>query len=411
MIDYYKVLNVSPDASLDALNEQRRFLLNAFHPDKFSSPGQEKNLAKALEKTKEINAAWDVLKTPASRSDYDRQRAAEKERQRAATAPPPQPQRPAQNPQPPPPRPAAGATAPEAAVKSKSTPAEEEEAIKYCLEIMRETGQASATLFQRRFRIGYARAARLIAMLESRGIVGPDQGSNEREILVDLGPRPRPVSSQAPAPVSVPATQNLENERRRLLAEQQLLQAQLRLQQVAAARPIARRRRPLLANFGCLQGCGCLILGVVGLMFFSALSRSCTQTKNTPPVAVTDTSTQTLPAAPLNPGSGSSSPSPAVRRALPVFSSGSTASSQRVLPANTTVSGFYAVTGIAKNDALNVHGGPGSNYEVIAKLPNGYQGVQIVGASVMNGTTEWVQINFKNQSGWVTKAYLKAQQP
>ena len=35
MIDYYKVLNVAPDASTEALNEQRRFLLNAFHPDIF----------------------------------------------------------------------------------------------------------------------------------------------------------------------------------------------------------------------------------------------------------------------------------------------------------------------------------------------------------------------------------------
>ena len=111
----------------------------------------------------------------------------------------------------------------------------------------------------------------------------------------------------------------------------------------------------------------------------------------------------------MNPSGGGNGPSPGVRRALPVGGSDPAASTQRVLPANTTAPGLYAVTGIAKNDALNVHSGPGSNYEVVAKLPNGYQGVQVFGASVMNGTTEWVQINFKNQSGWVTKAYLKAQ--
>lgn len=70
MIDYYQVLDVSPDASPEALKAQYRFLLKAFHPDKFSGAGQEKNLAKAEERTKEINAAYEVLRNPASRNAY-----------------------------------------------------------------------------------------------------------------------------------------------------------------------------------------------------------------------------------------------------------------------------------------------------------------------------------------------------
>ncbi|MFY9272594.1 MAG: DNA translocase FtsK [Thermacetogeniaceae bacterium] len=47
-----------------------------------------------------------------------------------------------------------------------------------------EMGQASSSLLQRRLRIGYARAARLIDMLEAKGIVGPFEGSKPREVLM-----------------------------------------------------------------------------------------------------------------------------------------------------------------------------------------------------------------------------------
>ena len=49
-----------------------------------------------------------------------------------------------------------------------------------------ETGKISASLIQRRFRFGYNRAARMIDLLESRGIVGPQNGSKSREVLVKL---------------------------------------------------------------------------------------------------------------------------------------------------------------------------------------------------------------------------------
>ena len=49
-----------------------------------------------------------------------------------------------------------------------------------------ETGKVSTSLLQRRFRLGYNRAARVVDLLEERGIVGPPNGSKPREVLVKL---------------------------------------------------------------------------------------------------------------------------------------------------------------------------------------------------------------------------------
>ena len=51
-------------------------------------------------------------------------------------------------------------------------------------ELVVATQKASASFLQRRFRIGYARAARLIDLLEERGIIGPGEGAKPREVLV-----------------------------------------------------------------------------------------------------------------------------------------------------------------------------------------------------------------------------------
>lgn len=71
--------------------------------------------------------------------------------------------------------------------------------------------------------------------------------------------------------------------------------------------------------------------------------------------------------------------------------------------------GSYVVAGIARNDVLNVRSGPGTNYEVVAKLENGRTGLRIVGPAVMNGATEWVPIALEDRTGWVTKVFLKAE--
>jgi S-DNA-T family DNA segregation ATPase FtsK/SpoIIIE len=47
-------------------------------------------------------------------------------------------------------------------------------------------GYASVSLLQRKMRIGYVRAARLVDQMEEKGIVGPSQGSSPRELLVGL---------------------------------------------------------------------------------------------------------------------------------------------------------------------------------------------------------------------------------
>ena len=47
-----------------------------------------------------------------------------------------------------------------------------------------EFGKISASLIQRKYRIGYNRAARIVDLLEERGIIGPQNGSKPREVLV-----------------------------------------------------------------------------------------------------------------------------------------------------------------------------------------------------------------------------------
>jgi S-DNA-T family DNA segregation ATPase FtsK/SpoIIIE len=62
----------------------------------------------------------------------------------------------------------------------------DEELVEKCLEIIRQEKRASTSLLQRRLRLGYTRAARIVDILEQRGILGPGEGAKPREILVDL---------------------------------------------------------------------------------------------------------------------------------------------------------------------------------------------------------------------------------
>jgi DNA segregation ATPase FtsK/SpoIIIE, S-DNA-T family len=63
---------------------------------------------------------------------------------------------------------------------------DEDELVEQAVQIIRETQRASTSSLQRRLRIGYTRAARVMDILEERGIVGPPRGSDAREIMVDL---------------------------------------------------------------------------------------------------------------------------------------------------------------------------------------------------------------------------------
>ena len=63
---------------------------------------------------------------------------------------------------------------------------EEEELVQKCIDIMRQERKASTSLFQRRLRLGYSRAARVVDILEQRRYIAAGEGAKPREILVDL---------------------------------------------------------------------------------------------------------------------------------------------------------------------------------------------------------------------------------
>ena len=50
--------------------------------------------------------------------------------------------------------------------------------------LVTKTGQASISMLQRRLRVGYNRAARMIEMMEKEGVVGPADGIKPREVLI-----------------------------------------------------------------------------------------------------------------------------------------------------------------------------------------------------------------------------------
>jgi S-DNA-T family DNA segregation ATPase FtsK/SpoIIIE len=81
-------------------------------------------------------------------------------------------------------------TAPRRGGKEGGRPGEEDEdddadaLLSQAVDIVRRSDKASASLLQRRLRIGYARAARILDQMEDRGIVGPADGSRFREVLV-----------------------------------------------------------------------------------------------------------------------------------------------------------------------------------------------------------------------------------
>ena len=64
----------------------------------------------------------------------------------------------------------------------------DEELIQQCIEVIRTGKKASVSLMQRRLKLGYTRAARIMDELEDRGLVGPSRGAEPREILFDLEP-------------------------------------------------------------------------------------------------------------------------------------------------------------------------------------------------------------------------------
>ncbi len=77
---------------------------------------------------------------------------------------------------------------PESHLAGENSPSEEYDDPLYdqVVEFAVQTGKVSASLLQRRFKVGYNRAARIVDLLEERGIVGPQNGSKPREVLVKI---------------------------------------------------------------------------------------------------------------------------------------------------------------------------------------------------------------------------------
>ncbi|MGJ8678323.1 MAG: DNA translocase FtsK [Akkermansiaceae bacterium] len=63
----------------------------------------------------------------------------------------------------------------------------DEEVFEKCMEVIRQEKKASTSLLQRRLRLGYTRAARMMDILEQRGIIGPGDGAKPRQILINVG--------------------------------------------------------------------------------------------------------------------------------------------------------------------------------------------------------------------------------
>ena len=77
------------------------------------------------------------------------------------------------------------------------------------VEVVLDTGQASTSMLQRRLKLGYAHAARIVDEREEKGIVGPVEGSKARQVLitrdqwdtmVGLNPKAKPPEEQTAIP-------------------------------------------------------------------------------------------------------------------------------------------------------------------------------------------------------------------
>ena len=70
------------------------------------------------------------------------------------------------------------------APSEQSAADEGDELLPAAIDVVMETGQASVSMLQRRLKLGYSRAARIVDEMETRGIVGPFEGSKPRQLLI-----------------------------------------------------------------------------------------------------------------------------------------------------------------------------------------------------------------------------------
>ena len=88
---------------------------------------------------------------------------------------------------------------------------EGDELLPAAVDVILETGQASVSMLQRRLKLGYARAARIVDEMEEKGIVGPFEGSKPRQLLITKeqwqqmqGLAPEPPAEEEPVPEELP---------------------------------------------------------------------------------------------------------------------------------------------------------------------------------------------------------------
>ena len=86
-----------------------------------------------------------------------------------------------------------------------------DELLPAAIEVVLETGQASVSMLQRRLKLGYARAARLVDQMEEKGVVGPFEGSKPRQLLITKeqwqqmqGIAPEPMEENPPVEEEIP---------------------------------------------------------------------------------------------------------------------------------------------------------------------------------------------------------------
>ncbi|MEI6118203.1 MAG: DNA translocase FtsK [bacterium] len=60
----------------------------------------------------------------------------------------------------------------------------DDELVERAIQVISQTRKASATLLQRKLGVGFARAARIMDILEEKGIIGPQDGAKPRDIFI-----------------------------------------------------------------------------------------------------------------------------------------------------------------------------------------------------------------------------------
>ncbi len=100
-----------------------------------------------------------------------------------------------------------------ASAGADESPADDaDEMLNAAIEVVMETGQASTSMLQRRLKLGYSRAARIVDQMEERGIVGPFEGSKPRQLLITPAQWEELKMKGQNAPEAAPAEGETEGE-------------------------------------------------------------------------------------------------------------------------------------------------------------------------------------------------------